>query len=219
MITKIRVLLVEVHAVLRDGLRRILADYPEFRVVGEAGDGQKALQKCGLHSPDLVLLGLILPKKDGFQVLRNIKRNWPEIKVLVLTMQHSHSSCAAAMAAGADGYCLKDTGRDELLSAMRLVRGGRKYISRQLQPLHWHPLATLKPEGHRAAEPYCIPLSQREKEVLQLVVEGYTNRQIANALYISGPTVGHHCTRIREKLGVHSKHAITAFALRAGLAQ
>lgn len=218
MMPKIRILLVETHTLLREGLHRILADHPEFMAVYETGDGVEALQYCKTHCPDLVLLSLILPKNDGLQFLRDIKLNRPEIRVLVLSLQGNTSLFKAAMIAGADGYCSTDTGRDELLSAIHHVLDGRKYFSRKPRSSNLLPPQD-ELSRRKDCEPHCSVLSQREKEVLQLVVEGYTNRQIATALYISYRTVDNHCTRIREKLGVHSKRAITAFALRAGLAQ
>lgn len=218
MIQKIRVLLTDEYAILRDGLRRILADFQEFAVVGEAKDDMDALQQCKTHTPDLVLLGLPLPRKDCFHVLRTIKRRFPLVKVLMLTVHCNQRFLMTAMADGADGYCLKDAGRDELLDAMHLVCRGRKYFGRKLLNFSLPSFADPQPEW-REHKPCCVFLSRRENEILRLVVQGYTNRKIAATLLLSDRTVDNHCTNIREKLGVHSKQAMTLYALRAGLTQ
>ncbi|MEJ2690930.1 MAG: response regulator transcription factor, partial [Deltaproteobacteria bacterium] len=132
MTTKTRLLIVEDHAILRDGLRSVLVDYPEFVIVGEAEDGFEAVQQCENCGPDLVLLDLSLPKQDGIVTLRKIKNKWPETAVLVLTMHRSKQSLDEAMEAGADGYCLKDSPMDELVRALRAVIQGRQYISKEM---------------------------------------------------------------------------------------
>ncbi|MEJ2690493.1 MAG: response regulator transcription factor, partial [Deltaproteobacteria bacterium] len=130
--TQKSILLVDDHAILRDGLRSILEENQEFELVAEAWDSKGALAKCKAAAPDLVLLDLSLPKEDGFKLLREIKRRWPKILVLVFTMHNNQQHLQAAMEAGADGYCLKDTPVEELLHALHLVCEGRKYISAPL---------------------------------------------------------------------------------------
>jgi DNA-binding NarL/FixJ family response regulator len=215
MMPKKRVLLVDTHAILVDGLRRILAPSLEFEVVAKARDGLEALRQCEIHAPDLVMLGLDLPKKDGTEVLREIKREWPMVKVLVLTMHCNLKFLRKAIEAGTDGYCLKNIGGDELLHAMHLVCEGKKYLSRQL---YFNlPSFTGWMADRSEDKPFSGFLSRRENEILRLVVQGFTYSQISTALLISKGTVDNHCSNIRKKLGVRSRQAMTVWAFRSGL--
>ena len=216
--TKSRLFLVEDHAILRDGLRTILADYQEFEIVGEAADGLEALQLCETCCPDLVLLDLTLPKLDGIEVLRKMKQQWPAMAVLVLTMHRSLQLLEDSLVAGANGYCLKDSRLEELVGALRVVIQGQKYISRAMLCFHEKPMPGESADV-TTSEENAAPLTGREKEILRLVAQGYTNPQIAKTLSISVRTVDNHCTRLRNKVGVHSKQALTAYAHRAGLVQ
>ncbi|MEW6429702.1 MAG: response regulator transcription factor [Thermodesulfobacteriota bacterium] len=211
MTSRTRVLLVEDHAILRDGLASIFDEHPEFQVVAEAEDGEAALRQCQRLAPDLVLLDLSLPKKDGMAVLAAIKRSWPATRVMVLTMHREPQLVAAILDLGADGYCLKDAGTGALLAGMRRVCRGERYVSPELDGGGEEPVP---PKSREAG---AVPLTAREREILRLVAEGRTNPQIAEALYISLRTVDNHCTNIRSKLGLHSKQEITAYAFRAGL--
>jgi DNA-binding NarL/FixJ family response regulator len=212
-----RILLVDDHAILRDGLRSILDQNQEFEVVAEAGSGAEALEKCKESKPDLVLLDLSLPKEDGFKLLREIKRRWPKILALLFTMHNNQQFLRAAMEGGADGYCLKDTPVEELLHAMHLVGEGQKYISAQLLDGLLDESSASSPKGRANGEQYRLNLTTREKEIIRLVAQGFTNTQIAETLFISHRTVDNHCTNIRCKLNLHSKQAIAVFAFRAGL--
>ena len=214
----IRLLLVEDHAILRDGLRNILADYPEFEIVGEAEDGLDALRQCETCRPDLVLLDLTLPKLEGVETLRRIKRKWPTTAVLVLTMHRNMHSFEGAMKAGADGYCLKDTPLDELLGAMRTVSQGEQFISSEMR-CFWEKAPDLQDMQFESKDGFAAALTKREKEILRLIVEGHTNHQIADLLTISERTVDNHCTNLRSKVGAHSKRNLIAYAFRAGLVE
>ena len=214
--TSTKLLLVEDHAILRDGLRTILSGYEEFEIVGEAGDGLIALTQCQKYHPDLVLLDLSLPKLDGIEVLREIKKNWPKIAVLVLTMHRSKQYLHASLAAGANGYCLKDIQLDELLHALRTVRQGRIYISREMRCFLEKPSSS-GPNHTSSDQEEAVSLTKREKEILHLVAQGHTNPQIAKLLSISERTVDNHCTNLRNKIGVNSKQALAAYAVRAGM--
>lgn len=216
--TKTRLLIVEDHAILRDGLRTVLADYPEFEVVGEAEDGLQAVERCESFFPDLVLLDLSLPKQEGIVTLAKIKEKCPDTRVLVLTMHQHKQSLEKSMAAGADGYCLKDTPIDELVEALQMVARGEKFVSREMQRFCEKGLRTNSTATPASGEG-AISLTGREKEVLKLIAQNYTNNQIAAALSISERTVDNHCTNLRNKLGAHSKQALTAYAFRAGLLQ
>lgn len=212
--TRTRLLIVEDHAILRDGMRTVLADFPEFEIVGEAEDGLDAVRQCETLGPDLVLLDLSLPKQDGIVTLREIKKKCPDAAVLVLTMHQNKQSLEEAMKAGANGYCLKDTPMEELVRAMRAVVEGRQYISREMRCFCEEPS---RPDSSGNNKVQTVSLTDREKEVLLLIAKGYTNPQIAADLSISLRTVDAHCTNLRNKLGLHSKQALTAYAFRANL--
>jgi DNA-binding NarL/FixJ family response regulator len=218
MIQKTRVLLVEDHAILRDGLRTILSDYPEFDIIGEAEDGQGALQQCQAHLPDIVLLDLSLPGMDGIEVLGEIKEKWPQIKVMVLTMHRNANFLQAAIAKEAEGYCLKDTAFPELVRGLRSLIKGEKYLCEEMRSMRANPAAEVF-SGPRPSVGNGASLTHREKEILQFVAAGYTNRQIAKTLLISEKTVENHCTNLRTKLGVHSKQELTVHAFRMGLVE
>lgn len=213
---KISLLIVEDHAILRDGLRTILADYPEFEIVGEAEDGLEALEQCESCNPELVLLDLTLPRLDGIDTLRRMKKIWPQTTVLVLTMHRSKRALQESLAAGANGYCLKDAPIEELVRAMRSVVQGKQYISSEMECFCEKPKKASAVRLNDDGE-YGAALTRREKEILRLVAKGHTNKQIADILAISERTVDNHCTNLRSKVGVNSKQALTAYAFRAGL--
>lgn len=215
MSSKKRLLLIDDHAILRDGLRNIFDDNPEFEVVAEAGNATEALAQCEAVAPDIVLLDLTLPKEDGINLLREIKRRWPNILVLVFTMHNHQKYLEDAMVAGADGYCLKDTSIEELYNALHLVSWGKKYISEELLRGTHADFCDFRKE--KAGWEKAAGLTGRELEVIRLVAQGLTNAQIAETLSISERTVDNHCSSIRLKLDVHSKQGITAFAFRTGL--
>ncbi len=210
-----RVLLVEDHKLLREGIKFMLAQEAEFELVGEAKDGQDAIQQFKKTRPDLVLLDLTMPKVDGFSVLRTIKKESPNTRVLVLTVHQTDQYVHEAFRAGADGYCLKDSSRDEMLMAMRSALDGKMYISpsvaKSVMGGYLSGQKTIKEKSSWEA------LTPREKEVLKLIAESYQNKEIAQILGISVKTVEKHRGNLIEKLDLHSSTALTAFAYEHGL--
>jgi len=215
MSAKIKVLLVDDHAIMRDGLRHILAEYEDFKIVGEAENGHIAMEQCDKCHPDLVLLDLNLPQMGGADVLRLLKKKWPRTKFLVLTMHRDWEHLKTALDAGADGYCLKESPLDELVEAMRKVYLGEKFICRDMRRLE--KISSLPDHAAYADGQDAVTLTAREREILRLVASGQTNIQIANALGISEHTVDNHCTNLRLKVGARSKRALTAYAYRSGM--
>ena len=187
----------------------------EFELVGEAKDGQDAILKFKVCKPDIVLLDLTMPKVDGFSVLRAIKAESPGTRVLVLTVHNSDQYVHEAFRAGADGYCLKDSSREELLMAVRSALEGKMYISpavaKSVMGGYLSGHKTIKEKSSWEA------LTPREKEVLKLIAESYQNKEIAQILGISVKTVEKHRGNLIEKLDLHSSTALTAFAYEHGL--
>jgi len=211
---KYRIVLVEDHTILREGLRALLASEPEFEVVGEFGDGRDAVARTAILKPDLVLTDLSMPRMNGIEAIREIRKRVPGAKMLVLTVHKAEEYVRAALQAGANGYLLKDSSHAELLTAARKVLAGRIYISPEL--------AGLFPDGRGDGAPperktRWETLTGREREILKLIAEGNKNKDIARALFISVKTVEKHRSNLMEKLDAHNAQALTALAIEKGL--
>jgi len=210
-----RIVIAEDHTILREGLRALLASDPVFEVVGEAGDGRDAIQCVENLKPDLVLMDLSLPRMNGMNAIKEIKRCAPETKVLALTVHKTEEYILATLRAGADGYVLKDATHAELVMGIRTVLDGKPYLS----PGVSDKVIEGYLEGKKVLEsgtPWDT-LTQREREVLKLISEGYKNKEIADYLYISVKTVEKHRANLMQKLDLHSTSALTAFAMDKGL--
>jgi DNA-binding NarL/FixJ family response regulator len=203
----VRVLIVDDHPVVRDGLRGILADDPRFHVVGEAGNGHDAVVQAQALRPDVVLMDLRMPRMDGVAAIRRLGELGIDARVLVLTTYDSERHVLPAIEAGATGYLLKDAPSDELLHAVRAAARGETVLS---------PSVATHVVG-RIRRPADERLSPREVEVLELVARGTTNRQIAAKHFISETTVKTHLLHIYSKLGVKDRAAAVAAAYERGL--
>jgi len=212
---KRRIVLVEDHTVVREGLRVLLASHPDLEVVGEAGDGDEAVQSVENLRPDLVLMDLSMPKENGMEAIRDIKRQFPETKILALTVHDSEEYVLAALKAGADGYILKKATHAELVMAVRSVLDGEPYLSPGISD------KVIK--GYLAGKNILRgttswhTLTPREMGVLKLIAGGYKSKEIAGHLFISVNTVEKHRNNIMKKLDLHSASALTAFAIKKGL--
>jgi DNA-binding NarL/FixJ family response regulator len=204
---KIRLLIVDDHPVVRDGLRGMLERQPDFEVVGEAGDGKEALSSAERLKPDIVLMDLRMPIMDGVTALGEIKTRQPQIQVLVLTTYDSDADILPAIEAGAAGYLLKDSSREDLYEGIRAAARGETVLA---------PTVAARLVG-RMRMPADDQLSSREVEVLQLVAEGASNSDIAAQLHISQATVKSHLVNIFGKLGVSDRTAAVTAALRRGI--
>jgi DNA-binding NarL/FixJ family response regulator len=215
MLEKKRVVIAEDHKILREGLRSLLSISEKLEVVGEAGDGMSAIRTIKETDPDLVLLDLNMPKMDGIAVIKEIKQQSPETKILALTMHRKEDYILEVFNSGGDGYCLKSGGHEDLMMAIQAVLDGKRYISPEISGLvlegFLESRKTIKKKSSFEI------LTQREKEVLKLVGEGYQNKEIADYLCISAKTVEKHRANIMQKLDLHTASALTAYAIEKGL--
>ncbi|WP_405232895.1 response regulator [Lentisalinibacter salinarum] len=210
--------MVDDHAIMRDGLTAMLGNEEGLEVVATAADGKAAIQVVDRHEPDLVLIDLSMPRTDGARAISVIKRRHPEVHVVVLTFHKEDVHIHAALQAGADGYVLKDDGRAELLTAVKHVAAGRSYLSPAIcdRVMSGYVRAGEQPERTSRTRSWEI-LTEREREVLKLVAEGYTTRQIAGYLSLSAKTVEKHRANMMRKLGLKNVSAVTTYALENGL--
>ncbi len=211
MADRIRVLIVDDHAVVRSGLRLLLAQEPDLEPVGEAGTGREAVFEARTLKPDVILLDLVMPDQGGLDVLPALRHEHPEAKVLVLSMQDEPRYVREAFAAGASGYVLKEAADAEVVAAVREVAGGGRYVNPELGAR----LIAAEAETERLAEEN--PLSEREQEVLRLLALGHTNQEIAKQLYISVRTAETHRAHIMQKLRLQSRAELVRYALDHGL--
>ncbi|MEH7383279.1 response regulator transcription factor [Bacillus sp. JJ1533] len=203
----IKLMLVDDHAVLRDGLRNILELEDDIRVVGEAVSGDDALDKVPTCEPDVILMDINMPQKNGVETTGILKKKYPSIKVLVLTMHNHDEYFMAAIREGADGYLLKDAPSEQVVDAIRTVARGESVI---------HPSMTKKLLNfHQQQEqPKDNALTERETEVLQCLVEGLSNKEIAERLFISDKTVKIHVSKIFKKFDVKSRSQVVIYAVQ-----
>jgi two-component system, NarL family, response regulator NreC len=212
---KIRVLIVDDHAVVRAGLRMLVEAQPDMAVVGEAGDGREAVRLACEADPDVVTMDVTMPGLSGIKTVERLRRECPRARVLVLTMHDDTAYLQAALAAGASGYVLKTAEETELLAAIRAVHRGHTFVDTQLtQGLVQTLLSPKVPDD--TPDPKG-PLSQREREVLQLLAEGHANRVIAERLFLSVKTIETYRTRIAEKLGLRTRADLVRYAIETGL--
>jgi DNA-binding NarL/FixJ family response regulator len=210
-----RIVIAEDHTILREGLRALLSSNPDFEIVGEAQDGREAIRCVEKLKPHLILTDLSMPRMNGMDAIREIRRKSPETKILVLTVHKTEEYILATLQAGADGYLLKDSTHAELLAAVRHVLSGKHYISPGISDKVLDGYL----EGRKSLKIRTSweTLTQREREILKLIAEGYKNKQIADDLCISVKTVEKHRANLMEKLNLHNVQALTTFAIEKGL--
>jgi len=212
---KKQLFIVEDHRLFREGLKAMLSPSQEYEIIGEAEDGLEAIRLIKKKKPDLVLLDLSMPRMNGLSVLREIKGSMPEVKILVLSIHESDQYVLQAFEAKANGYAIKDSSREELRVAIRSVLEGKKYISPgvagNVLEGYLDGRKTLKTKSALDT------VTEREKEILKLLGEGYQNKEIAELVHISVKTVEKHRANIMAKLDLHNAAALTAFAFEHGL--
>lgn len=215
MVQKHRILLVEDHALLRQGLRALLSADPNFEVVGEAENGKDAIRMVGALSPKLVLMDLSMPGMNGTEAIKEIKKRYSDIKVLVLTVHKAEEYIREALHAGADGYVLKHSTQEELMLAIKSILNGKTYLSPDIA----EKVVSGYLDGGRGFNPVSAwdSLTLREREVLKLIAEGHGNKHIAAYLNISVKTIEKHRSNLMRKLDLHNAAVLTSFAISKGL--
>ena len=209
------IVIAEDHTILREGLKSLLSSHPDLKVVAEAEDGLEAIRCAQNHSPDLVLMDLSMPRMTGLDAIKEIKRATPQTKIVVLTVHKTEEYILATLRAGANGYVLKEAHSNELLTAIRHVLNGHQYLSPSISGTVIDRL--LDGEKPSVIRPAWETLSQRERQILKLVAEGYRNKEIADLLCISIKTVEKHRSNLMEKLDLHDVASLTALAAEKGL--
>ena len=208
---KIRVLVVDDHAILRDGIRALLALHDDIEVVGEATEGRDAIDKVCQFLPDVVLMDIAMPLMDGIEATRRIHKENPKVKVLILTQHDNREYMLSSVKAGADGCISKRAVASELVSAIRVVHQGDSYLYPSVATV------VLKDYLQQSEQDSYERLTNREREVLKLVAEGHTSQEIADLLCVSVKTVLGHRTKIMEKLDIHNRTELVKYAIRKGL--
>lgn len=213
MTEKTRILIADDHAIVREGLRALLATEPDLELVGEATDGLQAVTKARALKPDVILLDLMMPRMDGVEAIAEIKKDWQEARIIVLTSFSDDEKVFAAIRSGALGYLLKDSSPQDLLHAIHTVATGEGFLSpaiasKVMREINQPP----------KLPPTKDPLTERENEILQLVAQGLTNDEIAEKLVVSERTVRTHVSNILAKLQLANRTQAALYALKEGLA-
>lgn len=209
----IQVFLVDDHMVVREGLKTLITAQPDMAVVGEAADGESALEQIQDCRPDVVIMDISMPELNGVQTTERLRQLCPEVKVLVLSVHDDTSYLRQMLAVGAAGYILKHTAADALIQAIRMVAAGGLYLEPSLAE---HVVGRYVRRPAAATELLGAELSEREREVVQRVVQGYSNKEIATQLSLSVKTVETYRARALEKLGLTSRSALVRYALEHG---
>jgi two-component system, NarL family, response regulator NreC len=207
----IRILIVDDHAVVRSGLRLLLERHDDIEVVAEAGDARTAIFEARAHKPDVILMDVVMPSGSGIDATPQVLKESPDAKVLILSMQDDPAYVRQAFAAGASGYVLKEAADAEVVSAIREVAGGQRYV----HPALGARLVAAEADEQARAED--DPLSEREHEVLRLLALGHTNQEIASTLFLSVRTVETHRAHIMQKLRIATRAELVRYALEQGL--
>jgi two-component system response regulator NreC len=212
---KIRVVIAEDHTIVRQGLTALLRSESDIEVVGEASDGLEAIELSKTKIPDVVLMDVAMRNLNGLDATRSIKKQFPEMKVLVLTMYDNEEMIFQILKAGASGYLVKDSAMTDLVSAIRAIHQGDSYLSPSISRKVIEEYIRRAEQGEKGGPDEL--LSSREREILQLIAEGNSIPQIASLLCISKKTVEAHKTHIMEKLNIHDKVGLIKYAIRVGL--
>ncbi|HUS93271.1 MAG TPA: response regulator transcription factor [Phycisphaerae bacterium] len=206
-----RVYLADDHTVVRQALAEMIAREPGFVVVGQCGDGLKVIEEVVAAEPDVLVLDISMPGLNGLDTCREVTRKRPDVGVLILSMHDDEEFVVRALENGASGYLVKEADNDQLLEALRVVARGELYLAPGI------PRSVLRRLGNRN-DPY-ERLTMRERQVLQLIAEGRTNREAAEALGLAVKTIDTHRTRLMRKLGIHDQTSLVKFAIRKGIVQ
>ncbi len=211
---KIRIILVDDHQIIRDGIKALLAGFEEVRIIAEAGSAEECLQSLRFHQADLALVDISLPGISGLKLTEELSALYPAMKVLILSMHLNETYISTAFKAGALGYLAKNTTRDELITAIREVASGNKYVGKEVSEVITQGYIR---RAQAEDQPEDELLSKREIEILRLSAEGLGNKEISDKLFISVRTVESHKNHIMQKLNLKSPVEMVKFALKKGL--
>jgi len=212
---KTRVLVADDHTIVRQGLRAVLEAEPDIEVVGEAADGYEAVKKASALSPDVVVMDVSMPRMNGLEATAHIVKSGTRTRVVALTIHSSEEYVYSCLKAGAKGYLLKESASSDLVQAIRIVRNGGTYLHPAIS-VHVVSEYLKRPDPRtRTGEPDV--LTARERQVLQLIAEGHTNKEIATLLTLSVKTVEAHRARVMEKLRIHNVAGLTRYAISRGI--
>lgn len=220
MIKPLNVLLADDHTLVRAGIRVLLQGLPGVAVVAEAGDGHEALQLIQRHRPDIVLMDIAMGGLNGLEVAARVKREFPGVQVIMLSMHGTEEYVIRALQAGATGYLLKDAAAAELELALKAVAGGEMYLSPAVSKHLVSYMRRIQDGGADAPDGKVRPapeLTPRQREILQLIAEGKTTRDIATLLHLSAKTVETHRTQLMDRLDIHDIAGLVRYAIRTGL--
>jgi DNA-binding NarL/FixJ family response regulator len=217
MVTKGRILLIDDHTILRAGLHALLSKEPDFEILGDTDDGRDALHAIATLKPNIVVTDISMPGLNGIETIREIKRRYPEMRVLVLTIHTADEYIHESLRAGADGYVLKDAHPDELRVAIRSVLNGKTYLSPDISAKVITGYLGGGPNGADLPASSLEVLTHRERQVLKLVAEGHQNKFIADYLCLSVKTVEKHRANLMRKLDLHNASMLTAYAIEKGM--
>ena len=215
----IRILLVDDHTLVRQGIRRLIEDQPHMQVVGEAADGHQALARTSELQPDVVLMDIGMPEMNGLEATRLIKERWPQIQVLLLTVHDDEEYLFRALKVGASGYVLKEAEAAELVRAIEAAHSGEMFLYPSVVRSLVHDYLRRVGEGGEEERQHLEALTERQREVLQLIADGRTTQEIAERLVISPHTVQTHRQNIMRKLNLHSRAELIKYAIRHGLTE
>jgi len=212
---KVRLLIADDHKIFRQGIKKLLEEEQDLQVVGEAADGREVVKKATELKPDIILMDIAMANLNGLEATKQIKKVLPESKIIMLTMHKNEEYVLQSFQAGASGYILKEGAVEELVSAIRSIHADKSFlsptVSKTLVDAYLRKMETGKTET-----PFDL-LTDREREVLQLIAEGFTNREVAKQLFISVKTVEAHRAHIMQKLNIHDIAKLVKYAIQKGL--
>lgn len=208
----IKVFLADDHKMFRDGLKAQLDNVDEMVVVGEASNGRETVRMLEKLKPDVAVLDVAMPMLNGIEATRNVLKSLPDLKIVMLSMLADQMYVVEALKAGASGYLLKEESFDQLLEAIKIVLSGRVFLSKSIEEVMMEDLVRQIRSGNIEKHP--DPLTGREREVLQLIAEGQTSREIAETLHVSVSTVDTHRKNIMDKLSIHNTAGLVKYAIK-----
>lgn len=217
MATPIRIMIADDHTIVRQGLARLLEDHPELKVVGEAADGRMAVEKAMELKPDIIIMDIAMPLLNGIEAAKRIRKGLPKAKILILSMYSHEHYINELLESGISGYLLKDSSGRDIINAIQAAMKDETFLSPSISKKVVDTYLSLRKISPR--EELFKQLSNREREVFQLIAEGYSTRKIAETLYVSVSTVKSHRSKIMEKLAIENPVQLIHFALQLGLVE